>query len=101
MITHDGHIKLTDFGLAKKIPEKTYTVCGTSGYLAPEIIMGLGHDHGVDWWALGILMFEMLTGYLPFQDENPMDLYLKIAKDPIDFPDNISILAKSLLSSLL
>lgn len=62
LIDRDGHIKLTDFGFAKKIDDKSYTLCGTPEYLAPEVILGQGHNHGVDWWALGVLIYEMLSG---------------------------------------
>ena len=62
LIGADGHLRLTDFGFAKKIEDRSYTLCGTPEYLAPEIIMDQGHNHGVDWWALGILMYEMLSG---------------------------------------
>ena len=62
LIGSDGHLKITDFGFAKKIKDKTFTLCGTPEYLAPEIIMSCGHNQGVDWWALGILLFEMLAG---------------------------------------
>jgi serine/threonine protein kinase len=62
LIDAAGHIKITDFGFAKVIEDKTFTLCGTPEYLAPEIIMSYGHDKGVDWWALGILIFEMLAG---------------------------------------
>lgn len=62
LISSDGHLKITDFGFAKKVSDKTFTLCGTPEYLAPEIIIGSGHNHGVDWWALGILLFEMLAG---------------------------------------
>lgn len=68
LVAADGHLKITDFGFAKKIEEKTYTLCGTPEYLAPEIIMSVGHNLGVDWWALGVLIFEMLAGYPPFYD---------------------------------
>jgi protein kinase A len=62
LIAADGHIKITDFGFAKKITDKTFTLCGTPEYLAPEEIMTVGHDHGVDWWALGVLLYEMIVG---------------------------------------
>jgi len=68
LVANDGHIRITDFGFAKKIEDKTYTLCGTPDYLAPEIILGQGHNQGVDWWAFGILLFELLSGYPPFND---------------------------------
>lgn len=71
LIAQDGHIKITDFGFAKQTTQKTKTICGTPDYLAPEIITLEGHDRMVDWWALGILIFEMLVGYQPFYDEDP------------------------------
>lgn len=80
LIANDGHLKITDFGFAKKIPpgSRTLSLCGTPEYLAPEIIMNQGHNHGVDWWSLGVLMYEMLAGYPPFYDNNTYEVYRKI-----------------------
>eukprot|EP01084_Bolivina_argentea_P150090 262108_1 len=66
ILEKNGYIKLKDFVLAKQVTNKTYTLCGTPDYLAPEIVQGQGHDKGVDWWTLGIFIYEMLASYPPF-----------------------------------
>ena len=75
LLDSDGNCKVTDFGFAKKVEYRTWTLCGTPEYLAPEIILSKGHGKAVDWWALGILMYEMLAGYPPFYDEDPLGIY--------------------------
>jgi len=102
LINKNGYLKLTDFGFAKVINNnKTYTLCGTPEYLAPEIILNKGHGKPVDWWTMGILLYEMLVGIDPFSDDDPMMIYQKIIKGKIRFPNNIDKNAKSLIKHLL
>ncbi|KAL4424995.1 hypothetical protein ABPG77_002880 [Micractinium sp. CCAP 211/92] len=97
-----GHLKLTDFGFAKVIgPRRTYTLCGTPDYLAPEIILNKGHGKAVDWWALGVLIYEMMAGYPPFFDDDPLATYKKILKGNLTFPAHFSVTARDLIRKLL
>jgi CRP-like cAMP-binding protein len=75
LLDSDGFIKIVDFGFAKIITGKSYTLCGTPEYLSPELVTSKGHNKGVDYWALGVLIFEMLFLHSPFcrQDHNPND----------------------------
>jgi len=100
----NGYCKLVDFGLAKQLLSgKTWTLCGTPDYLAPEIILNEGHDLAVDYWALGVLIFEMVVGAPPFYAEDPMEVYEKILTGtptmPTFFTRNLSDLIKKLLRS--
>jgi len=101
LLDKDGHLKITDFGFAKRISDRTWTLCGTPEYLAPEIIQSKGHNKAVDWWALGILIFEMLAGYPPFFDDNPFGIYEKILSGKIDWPRQIEPVVKDLIKKLL
>merc|ERR1711972_1242575 len=85
VLTRDGYLKVTDFGFAKVVPNKTFTLCGTPDYLAPEIVTGQGHGKGVDWWTLGILIYEMLASFPPFFDDEPMMTYRKIIQGKFEF----------------
>lgn len=101
LITTEGHLKITDFGFAKLVEDRTWTLCGTPEYLAPEIIQSKGHGKSVDWWALGVLIFEMLAGYPPFYDENPFGIYQKILAGKVEFPRQIDAKAKDIIKKLL
>jgi serine/threonine protein kinase len=96
-----GYIKITDFGFAKRVAFKTYTLCGTPEYIAPEVLLNKGHGKGVDWWTLGILMYEMLVGQPPFVDDDPMGIYQQILAGKVNFPRFIDRNAKSLIKKLL
>ncbi|CAE7870483.1 for, partial [Symbiodinium necroappetens] len=79
LLNDKGHVKLTDMGLAKVVPGKTFTTCGTPDYFAPELIASKGHTLAVDWWTLGILTFELCSGHPPFESATPMQIYAKAA----------------------
>lgn len=105
LVDPSGHIKLTDFGLSKKFfsPEtfKTYSFCGTPEYLAPEVLLGTGHDIAVDYWSFGVLIYEMLAGELPFYSNNRQTLYKCIVNADYDMKSYFSTEAKNLLTQLL
>lgn len=104
LLDEDGNIRLTDFGLSKDSvsgKQLTHTFCGTPEYLAPEVIHGAGYGQAVDWWSLGTLLYEMLTGLPPFFNTNLHVMYEKIIRAKLTFPSYMSPDAQSLLAGLL
>ncbi|XP_064628908.1 ribosomal protein S6 kinase alpha-3-like [Lineus longissimus] len=103
LLDADGHVKLTDFGLSKESifeEKKTYSFCGTVEYMAPEVVNRKGHGTAADWWSYGVLMFEMLTGSLPFQGSNRKETMTQILKAKLGMPQFLSPEAQSLLRAL-
>ncbi|TGO25023.1 hypothetical protein BPAE_0089g00280 [Botrytis paeoniae] len=102
LLDRHGHLKITDFGFAKKVPDITWTLCGTPDYLAPEVVSSKGYNKSVDWWSLGILIFEMLCGFTPFWDGgSPMKIYENILKGRVKYPPYIHPDAQDLLQRLI
>lgn len=141
LVTEDGHIKVTDYGLSRygllgegpedrsrspttppgpplsvsplspgtdgpntgAPPRQRYHLVGTPDYLAPEVILGTKHGHQVDWWSLGIMLYEFLTGIPPFNAETPQMIFENILNGSIEWPEDDSIdpVAKDLILKLL
>eukprot|EP01026_Neomeris_dumetosa_P002974 TRINITY_DN10811_c0_g1_i1.p1 TRINITY_DN10811_c0_g1~~TRINITY_DN10811_c0_g1_i1.p1 ORF type:complete len:267 (+),score=42.19 TRINITY_DN10811_c0_g1_i1:144-944(+) len=107
-VDFQGYLKLGDFGFAKELNNlgRTYTFCGTPGYVAPENILAQGYSYSVDWWGLGVLLYVLLTGRQPFslpKTSDPMVVMKRIVDDnwSITYPEYMSFQAKDLLSKLL
>ncbi|XP_016372251.1 ribosomal protein S6 kinase 2 alpha-like isoform X6 [Sinocyclocheilus rhinocerous] len=103
LLDEEGHIKLTDFGLCKEAidyEKKAYSFCGTVEYMAPEVVNRQGHTHSADWWSFGVLMFEMLTGSLPFQGKDRKETMNLILKARLGMPQFLSAEAQNLLRAL-
>ena len=105
LLDEKGYLRLADFGMAKKLVnnEKALSFCGTPEYLAPEIISGEGYDYNIDWWSLGIILFEMLCGVPPFYAENLDKMYEIIQNTDVVFPQDIYLSdeAKDIINKLL
>ena len=101
LLDRGGYLKITDFGFAKVVEFKTYTLCGTPEYISPEVLLNKGHGKGVDWWTLGILLYEMLVGQPPFVDDDPLKVYQLILGGKLAFPRFMDKNAKSLVKKLV
>lgn len=102
LLDSEGHLKLADFGFAKKlVKDKTFTLCGTPEYLAPELLLYRGHDYCCDWWSLGVIIFEFLNGAPPFFDEDRSQVYEKILSGKIEWPRHFDSSSKDIIRKLL
>mmetsp|Transcript_6799 Transcript_6799/g.11955 ORF Transcript_6799/g.11955 Transcript_6799/m.11955 type:complete len:346 (+) Transcript_6799:63-1100(+) len=104
LLDADGHVKLTDFGLSKEGIQDNFSaksMCGTPEYLAPEILAKVGHGKAVDWYSLGALMYEMLTGLPPFYTRDREKLFERIRRGELSYPQYVTRESKSLLQALL
>jgi len=104
LIDAQGYPKVVDFGFAKVIDGKSYTLCGTPEYLAPELVLGRGHNKAVDYWAFGILLYEMQCGYSPFADQNGMDQVVicrNIVNGKLVFPKDFNSDCKECVKKLI
>lgn len=102
LVNNNGYIKLIDFSYSKKMKsDLTYSLCGIPEYYSPEMITQTGYYKSVDFWQLGILLYEMIIGYTPFLDSDPVKLYAKIKNCNIKFPKNINKNAKTIIRHFL
>ncbi|XP_051945610.1 protein kinase C eta type-like isoform X2 [Xyrauchen texanus] len=104
LLDKDGHCKLADFGMCKEGMFEgvvTGTFCGTPDYIAPEILQEMLYGPSVDWWALGVLLYEMLSGHAPFEAENEDDLFESILNEEIIYASWLSINAIDILKAFL
>jgi len=102
LVNSQGYIKLTDMGIAKMVTGKTYTVCGTADYFAPETLKQVGHNRAADWWALGVMLFIMMAGHSPFDAPEVTQIYKNIIKGltKVQFPAGFPPEAEECVRSL-
>ena len=104
LLDAEGHCKIADFGMCKEGMHEsklTQTFCGTPDYIAPEILQELEYDASVDWWALGVLMYEMMAGQPPFEADNEEDLFESILHDDVLYPVWLSREAVAILKGFM
>jgi len=101
MLDDMGYLKVVDFGFAKVVEDRTFTVCGTPDYLAPETIRRAGHTTTVDWWAMGVLLYELITGQSPFHGGTQMDVLTRIVCGRVPRNNLLSSSAWLMISELL
>lgn len=104
LLSHEGHVKITDFGLSKEGVSDNIsatTMCGTPEYLAPEILNKKGHGRGVDWYSLGAIIYEMLTGLPPYYTKDRQKLFDRIRKGDLSYPSYVQAQAKDIMMKLL
>lgn len=101
LIDDHGYLKITDFGFCKMIENRTWTLCGTPEYLAPELILSKGYGKSVDWWSFGVLIYEMNAGYPPFYSQEPMKIYEKIVAGKYKFANHFGDDLRDILKNIL
>jgi len=101
MIQDSGYIRVTDFGFCKMVDSRTWTLCGTPEYLAPEVILSKGYGKAVDWWSFGVLVYEMNAGYPPFYAQDPMKIYEKIVAGKFKFAHHFGDELRDILKNIL
>ncbi len=102
LLDANGNVRLTDFGLSKEGVSDHSTgansFCGTPEYIAPEVLLRQGHGRAVDWWSLGALLYEMITGLPPFYSRNRETMFEKIMKADLTFPPQVSDVSPIILN---
>lgn len=101
LFSEDGYIKLVDFGVAKRIDGKTFSLCGTPTYMAPEVVLRKGYSFQADWWSLGVLTYEMVVGLDPWDENDPVVIYQKVVEGKVWFPKNVDADVKSFIKHLM
>jgi len=103
-LTEEGHIKLIDFGFSKQLESSTSltsTVCGTPEYFPPEVLLGKKYSFNIDWWCLGVIIYELINGHPPFNDSSRNNLFSKIVFEEPNYDSKMSDDCIHLLKSLL